>query len=133
MLNLQQHVNSAASIEAIQLETMNEASDTPTSRHLETSTAHLIRKGKAPPVDIFTGESSDVLWEDWLPTLEQTATWNDLTENEKLLQLAGHLRGKAAQEWALLSTANKSTFAIALDRGGKVLAAKEFAIQHSGQ
>jgi len=27
------------------------------------------RKGKAPPVDIFS-DQSDVLWEDWLPTFE---------------------------------------------------------------
>ena len=125
-------VDSAADIETTQLEPINETSDTLTSRRLETSTAQFSQKGKAPPVDLFTGES-DVLWEDWLPTLERTATGNNWTENEKLLQLTGHLRGKAAQEWVLLSTAEKSTFAIAttalgsrLDRGGKTLAAQEF-------
>ena len=125
-------VDSAAYIETIQLEPINETSDTLTTRRLETSTAQFSQKGKSPPVDLFTGES-DVLWEDWLPTLERTATWNNWTENEKLLQLAGHLKGKAAQEWALLSTAEKSTFTIAttalgsrLDRGGKALATQEF-------
>jgi len=64
------------------------------------------RKGKAPPVDLFTGEN-DVLWEDWLPTFELAATWNAWTEEEKQWQLASHLRGKAAQEWALIVHADK--------------------------
>ena len=111
-------------------------------RQLDTSTVQPARKGKAPPVDLFTGEGSDVLWEDWLPTLERTATWNNWTENEKLLQLAGHLRNKAAQEWTLLSIAEKSTFISAtralgarLDRGGKALAAQEFrhTVQRSSE
>ena len=70
----------------------------PTSRQLATSTVQPSGKGKAPLVDLFTGESSDVLWEDRLPTLECTATWNNWTESGKLLHLAGHLRGKAAHE-----------------------------------
>ena len=49
----------------------------PTSRQLATSTVQLSGKGKAPIVDLFTGKSSDVLWEDWLPTLERAATWNN--------------------------------------------------------
>ena len=107
------------------------------SRQLDTSTSQPVRKGKAPPVDLFTGEGSDVLWEDWFPTLERTTTWNNWTENEKMLQLAGHLRNKAAQEWAPLSTADKTTFTSAtralgarLDRGGEALAAQEF--RHTG-
>ena len=35
------------------------------------------------------------------------------TENKNLLQLADHLRGKAPQEWTLLDTPDKSTFAAA--------------------
>lgn len=129
-----------ASVETVH-DGSSEPSATPSSRH-DTSTLQLSRKGKAPPVDLFTGENSDVLWEDWLPTLERTATWNNWTENEKLLQLAGHLRGKAAQEWALLGTSDKSTFAAAtkalggrLDRGGKALAAQEFrhTVQQSSE
>lgn len=61
------------------------------------------RHGKAPPVDSFTGESEKVLWEDWLPMLERAATWNGWSEEEKLLQLAGNLNGKAVQEWNLMS------------------------------
>ena len=34
------------------------------------------RRGKAPPVEPFTGERPDVLWEDWIPTLERAAGWN---------------------------------------------------------
>ena len=44
------------------------------SRHFDTSTVQPSQKGKASPVGLFIGESSDVLWKDWLPTLEQTAT-----------------------------------------------------------
>ena len=107
-------------------------------RQQDTSTVQPARKGKAPPVDLFTDEGSDVLWEDWLPTLERTATWNNWTENEKLLQLAGHLQNKPAQEWTLLSIAEKATFISAtralgarLDRGGKALAGKSFVIQYN--
>ena len=53
------------------------------------------RKGKAPPVDFFTGEDPEVKFEDWLPTLERTAVWNGWTDEEALIQLAGHLRGRA--------------------------------------
>ena len=58
-----------------------------------------VRCGKTPPVDPFTGESKEVLWEDWLPILERAATWNGWGEEEKLLQLVGYLKGKALQEY----------------------------------
>ena len=54
-----------------------------------------VRQGKAPPVESFNGEDTSVHWNDWLPTLEQAATWNNWSEQEKLIQLAGHLHGKA--------------------------------------
>ena len=60
--------------------------------------SHTSRVGKAPPIDTFTGENSDVLWEDWLPTFERAAYWNNWSEDEKLLQLAEYLRKKALQE-----------------------------------
>ena len=91
------------------------------------------RVGKAPPVDTFTGENCDVLWEDWLPTFERAAHWNNWSEDEKLLQLAGYLRKKALQEWNLLSGTQKSSFTVAteemqdrLDPGSKALAAQDF-------
>ena len=52
------------------------------------------RRGKASPVDSFSAESLDEQWDDWLPTLERAAEWNGWTDSERLLQLAGHLRGK---------------------------------------
>ena len=55
------------------------------------STAPNTRRGKAPPVEPFTGEGVDTLSEEWLPTFEWMATWNNWSEPEKLLQLPGHL------------------------------------------
>ena len=57
-----------------------------------------LRRGKAPPVGPFNGDKADQLWEDWFPTLERAAAWYDWEEEEKLLQLAGHLRCKAQRE-----------------------------------
>ena len=91
------------------------------------------RRGKAPPVEPYTGEDPNTLWEDWLPMFERAASWNGWTEQERLLQLAGHLRGKALQEWGLLNNDHKSTFAKAttemrnrLDPGSKMIAVQEF-------
>ena len=97
------------------------------------SSITIARRGKAPPIDTFTGENCDVLWEDWLPTFEQAAHWNSWSEDEKLLQVAGYLRRKALQEWNLLSGTQKSSFTVAteemrnrLDPGSKALAAQDF-------
>ena len=56
----------------------------------------------------------------------------------KLIQLAGHLRGRAWQEWILLEEEEKATFTGAikamrevLDPGSKILAAQDF--QHTTQ
>ena len=62
------------------------------------SSITIARQGKAPPIDTFTGENCDVLWEDWLPTFERAAHWNSWSEDKKLLQVAGYLRRKALQE-----------------------------------
>lgn len=53
------------------------------------------RRGKAPPVDTFSGDNN---FEDWLPALRRAATWNAWSNEETLLQLAGHLRGRALEE-----------------------------------
>ena len=86
-------------------------------------------------MDNFTGEDSAVRWEDWLHTLERAATWNGWSDEESLMQLAGHLRGWALVEWNLLSGEEKSTYSASkqalharLDPGSKVLAARH-AIQ----
>ena len=41
--------------------------------------------------------------DDWLPSLHRAAEWNQWTNEEKLIQLAGHLQGRALQEWNLLA------------------------------
>ena len=53
-------------------------------------------------MDAYTGNDPKLRFDDWLPTLERTAQWNNWSDNEKLMQLAGHLRGKAAREYSLL-------------------------------
>ena len=50
-------------------------------------------RGKAPPIDEFTVEDSQITIDDWIPILERAASWNGWTEDELLMQLAGHLRG----------------------------------------
>ena len=58
----------------------------------------------------FNGENDAIRLDDWLPALERAATWNGWSEEDRLLQLAGHLRGRAIQEWDLIADAKKSTF-----------------------
>ena len=91
------------------------------------------RRGKAPPVDSFTGESPNILFEDWLPALQRAADWNRWSDEETLIQLAGYLRGRALQEWNLLPSQDKSTLERAkgalhnrLDSSSRVLAAQDF-------
>ena len=91
------------------------------------------RRGKAPPVDFV-----EVRLEDWLPSLERAKLWNEWTEDELLLQLAGHLRGRAHQEWSLLGADEKRTYAEAvkalrlrLHPGSRTLAVQEF--RHTSQ
>ena len=91
------------------------------------------RRGKAPPVDPFTGEEPEIRLDDWLPSLKRAATWNEWTERELLLQLAGHLRGRALQEWSLLEEASRETYQTAveslrlrIDPSSRTLAAQDF-------
>ena len=100
------------------------------------------RCGKAPPVEPYTGEDPQTRFEDWLPTLTRAATWNLWSDEECLMQLVGHLRGRALVEWNLLSSEEKLTFALAtqslqarLDPGNRVLAAQDFrhAIQRDDE
>ena len=92
-----------------------------------------IRKGKAPPVDPFSSEGSDLLFEEWLPSFERMATWNDRIDAEKMIQLAGYLRGKALQEWSLLRRTDKLIYLTAtatlkekLDPSRKTLETQDF-------
>ena len=64
------------------------------------------RRGRAPPVEMFSGEDSETTLEDWLPSLERAAEWNKCG---KLIQLAGHFTGRAGQKWNLMSEEDKSS------------------------
>jgi len=60
-------------------------------------TAPPVQRGKAPPIKPFTGESSSVHWDNWLPILEQAATWNSWNEQEKWLDTSvARLRGNGS-------------------------------------
>ena len=102
----------------------------------------LARRGKAPPVDPFDGETGSVPFEDWLPSLQRVAAWNGWTEDDCLVQLAGHLRKCALQEWNLFTAEERSTFALAtnalqnrLDPHSRILSAQDFrhAVQHDDE
>ena len=102
------------------------------------SPCKVTRRGKAPPVDAFTGEDTELRLEDWLPTLERASSWNGWTHEELLMQFAGHLRGRALQEWNLLGPEDKESYEAAtralrtrLDPGGRALAAQDF--RHTAQ
>ena len=91
------------------------------------------RRGKAPPVDAFTGEIPEVRLDDWLPALLRAAEWNGWSQAELLIQLAGHLRGRALQEWNLLTGDERGAYGTAvaalrsrLDPGSKAMAAQDF-------
>jgi len=43
--------------------------------------------GKPPPIDSFTGEDAEIQFDDWLPTLERAAAWNNWTESETVCSL----------------------------------------------
>ena len=54
----------------------------------EDSPTHVSRRGKAPPVDPFNGESPELHIDDWLPNLERASVWNGWTDEEVLLLFA---------------------------------------------
>ena len=96
------------------------------------------RRGKAPPIDEFTGEDSWITFDDWLPILERAANWNGWTQDELLMQLAGYLRGRALQEWKLLDSKDKASYHSTitalrerLDPGNQNLGALDF--RHASQ
>ena len=72
------------------------------------------RRGKAPHVDAFSGHDGVFHFGNWLPSLERAAAWNAWADEEKLLQLAEHLHGRALQEWNLIPVEDRSSFADAV-------------------
>ena len=73
-----------------------------------------------------------------MPGLLRAAEWNDWSEHETLIQLVGHLRGRALQEWRLLTAReNKSLEEVTalmrsrLDPSSRALAAQDF--RHASQ
>ena len=66
---------------------------------METNFVH--QRGRAPPVEMFSGEDSESMLDDWLPALVRAAEWNGWNKPELLIQLSGHLKGRARQEWSL--------------------------------
>ena len=40
----------------------------------------LTRRGKAPPVDSYTGEDAEITLDDWLPSVQRAAEWNGWAE-----------------------------------------------------
>jgi len=90
-------------------------------------------RGKAPLLNCFSGENPEITFDDWLPSLERVSKWNEWLGEDTLIQLAGHLKGRALQEWLLLSEEDKSTWksAIAalrekLETRSRVLATQDF-------
>ena len=95
-------------------------------------------RGKALPIDKFTAEDGRTTFDNWIPTLEKATSWYNWTAEESLMQLAGHLRGRALQEWKLLELKDKVTYGTAvkalrerLDPGNQSIAALDF--RHASQ
>ena len=51
---------------------------------------------------MFSEENAGICLDDWLPSFRRAENWNNWTEEEPLIQFAGHLKGKALAEWNLL-------------------------------
>ena len=76
------------------------------------------------------------LWrkfDDWYPMLQRAATWNGWSEQETLIQLAGHLRKRALLEWNLLEEKEKTSLSSVvvalrerLDPGSRSTAVHDF-------
>ena len=106
--------------------------------HVVDSLTTAARREKAPLVDSFSVDTDEITFDDWLPALRRAAEWNGWSEAETLIQLAGHLRGRALQEWTLLRAAEKDSLQAAtnglrnqLDPGSRAVAAQDF--RHASQ
>ena len=70
--------------------------------------------------------------------IQKGSDWNGWTEDDRLIQLAGHLKGRALLEWNLLPESEKEMYGLAiaalksrLDPGSKIMAAQDFC--HTSQ
>ena len=91
---------------------------------------------------MFSGEDIENSLDDWLPTLARAARWSGWSKDELLIQLAGHLKRHARQEWSLMSEGDKADYERSvealrarLDPGSKVMAAQDYchATQDEGE
>ena len=94
--------------------------------------------GKAPPVEIFSGEDAESRFDDWLPTLQRTPDWNGWNMEDLLIQLAGHLKGRALQEWNSIPAMESNSYnrAVAalknrIDPVSKIMEGQDF--RHASQ
>ena len=90
------------------------------------------RRGKAPPILPFSGESFDMQLDNWLSSLERVSMWNSWSD------FTGHLAGRALQKWNLPGSDEKDTFSNAVEalRARQIPEARLWppmisAIQHS--
>ena len=111
-------------------DTLDVSTTTEGTTHSVGQAAKESRRGKAPPIDIFTGEDPDVHFD---VALDRVIAWNGWSRQETLLQLAGYLRGGALQEWNLLSKEKQSEYEVAvkalhqrLDQGSLMVAVQDF-------
>ena len=87
--------------------------DAPESASVESGGAPAstrVHRGKAPLVDTFMGEDPECRLDDWFLTLRRAEDRNGWTEGDLLIQLAGHLKGRALQEWNLMADNEKKTY-----------------------
>ena len=61
------------------------------------------------------GEDPAVNIDDWLPSLERASTWNGWSMTEKVMQLPGYVKGRALQEWSLLSPTVQQDYTAAIE------------------
>jgi len=53
-----------------------------------------------------------ITFDGWLPLLERAAKWNEWLSKESAMQLAGHLRRRAVQEYRFLLPEEKKIYHI---------------------
>ena len=92
------------------------------------------RRGKAPPVDPFTGEEPEIRLDDWLPSLKRAATWNEWMERGAPSAAGGTpVVGVPYKSGSLLEEASRETYQTAveslrlhIDPSSHTLAARDF-------